>query len=255
MLKWKPDQPEPPKRLNQEVKMIFAKTESSFLPERKIKHYRLNNAEFKEEEHPRDSDGKFTETGGSGDTKGDTKRKSFTNYSEMLEYQKKEWLGKLSSDEVKAVNGFTRGNYRYMRAYQAGDKNKLEKFPEKTRQSVEKEEADFQKALDADGKFEGTVYRGMNFSTKENLNAFLKSKVITMNADSSGTIDRSIASNFASQGQFELVMEIKSKTAVSIENLSSFRQEKELILRKGTKYAVKKKKTAKGVTVVQLEEL
>ncbi len=173
----------------------------------------------------------------------------------MVKYQQKEWIPNLNDSEKKSINNFTKGDYKFIRPYQAGDITKLDKFSPEIRSRVAKETVNFQDGLNKDGLYDGTVYRGMNFSDKASLNKFLKSKTIEMESDSSSSISKETAAGFASQGRESLLLEIKSKTAVSVENLSSFRSERELILRKGSKYAVGKKTTKNGLTTVQLVEL
>lgn len=181
---------------------------------------------------------------------------TFKNYDEMLKYQQENWIPLLNKDEISAINDYTRGDFKAIRALQAGDTKKLNIFREAYKEKdFDIIETNFTKALNKDGRYEGIIYRGIHFDSKSDLNNFLKNKKIVLDADASASISQKIANEFASQGQINVILKIKSKSAISIENLSSFRQEQELILRKGSKYAVGKKIAKGNMMTVELIEI
>ena len=102
----------------------------------------------------------------------------------------------------------------------------------------------FEKALNKDGSYDGTTYRGLHGMKDRDINAILRSKEITLDADSSSSISRAVAKKFAQEDAKgdSILFRIKGKTGVDISNVVSekWAVEKEVILKKGTKYTVGK---------------
>jgi hypothetical protein len=101
----------------------------------------------------------------------------------------------------------------------------------------------FNQALDKDGNFEGTTYRGIDASEKH-FDSLQGADEITLNSSTSATTDIRVASEFAGSHQPDverpIVMEIHGKTGVDISSIvpEGHPNEKEVILRKGTIYHV-----------------
>lgn len=100
-------------------------------------------------------------------------------------------------------------------------------------------------ALDKDGSYSGQTYRGINSLSKKDALSILHSKEITLNAHSSSTKLRSKADAFAEgkSGTHSVVFTIAGKSGVDLSSINSL--EKEVILKKGTKYKVLKTATRK----------
>lgn len=98
-------------------------------------------------------------------------------------------------------------------------------------------------------KFQGEIYRGLNFSSQENLESFLNfvgnNKGIKLDAMSSFSSSKNTAQNFASgqtgtsnnPGNYGVVLHVKAnKSGVSIKKFSSLPEENEVLAPKGASY-------------------
>ncbi|MBI4739000.1 hypothetical protein HY772_05580 [Candidatus Woesearchaeota archaeon] len=113
--------------------------------------------------------------------------------------------------------------------------------------------------------FSGEVYRGMNFSSTQDRNAFLKSidDGFSLEAISSSSSDREIARLFATgEGALKdnppkghgVLFKIKNKSGVSIQNISDYPQEAEVLIPKGAKYSVRSVNRKGKIIEVELDE-
>lgn len=111
--------------------------------------------------------------------------------------------------------------------------------------------ADIYKYIEKAPKFKGEVYRGLNFSSKENLESFLSfvgnNKGIKLDTMSSFSSSKTTAQNFASgsmgtsknSGDYGVVLHVKAnKSGVSIKKFSNIPQENEVLAPKGANYRV-----------------
>lgn len=117
--------------------------------------------------------------------------------------------------------------------------------------------AKFDSALNKDGSYEGTVYRGLNNLDDESFDSIVNSKTIEMKSHSSASKDLTQAKAFTQGSKGKSVLfKIQSKTAVDIEAVSHkvWAAQKEVILKKGTAYKVTGQSKSGGVTVLHLEE-
>lgn len=98
-----------------------------------------------------------------------------------------------------------------------------------------------EQALDRAKPFQGTIYRGLNDVNSGLYDKFMTSKELTMNALSSASKSQIVASgDFASYGNYRILMKIRNRTAVDIEKIGGQRTEAEVVLRKGARYKVLK---------------
>lgn len=147
----------------------------------------------------------------------------------------------LSKDEAKRaidnINDFTGDLYDM---YRGLDKSKGTKDPEV---------AAIYKYIQKAPKFQGEIYRGLNFSSQENLASFLSfvgnNKGIRLDAMSSFSSSQRTAENFASgqtgtsnnPGNYGVVLHVKAnKSGVSIKKFSGLPAENEVLAPKGASY-------------------
>jgi hypothetical protein len=104
-------------------------------------------------------------------------------------------------------------------------------------------------ALDKDGHYLGTVYRGLHDLTDEQIKSITSAKQISWNALSSASKDETVCHRFLMSevpiGQPDkgksVLFKIQSKTGVDLEPVSSgggFAKEKEVVLKRNTTYEV-----------------
>ena len=207
---------------------------------------------FKEDEHPRGGKGtkeggKFVPKGVSG-TATEEKDKSEDKESKAKEKGRKtktttdqdvkKWKSALSERESTAILEWQYGGYEEIRKAQIGNGtpqgNKLA--------------AIFESALDKDGQFEGIVYRGIHDLTDEQITTITSSKEISFDALASASKDEEVTHHFLmsevpigvpDKGK-SVLFKIQTKTGVDLEPVSSgsFAREKEVVIRKGTKYEI-----------------
>jgi len=158
-------------------------------------------------------------------------------------------------DQRVALHGYTSEWYKPIRDCQNRNKGCTEQIRELMK--------DVQAATDRAPKYQGTVYRGMVFKTDEDLAEFVA------RAQKSGLEDKgflstskkeSVARKFAKGYSGEVkgpgvVMEIRSKSGVSIEKFSSHESEREVLLGPGAKLRVVEMTKKKGMVLLRLEEI
>jgi hypothetical protein len=156
---------------------------------------------------------------------------------------------------VDAIHQFTASEYAGLRSL---DKSKGRKDPEIDA---------IYKFLDKAPKYKGELYRGINFTTKQELESYLKfigdSKGIQLKAMSSFSSSKSIAEEFASgatgtgvgSGRYGVILHVNSnKSGASIRKFSNLPEEDEVLVPKGAKYRVTSasQRTADGKRYVDL---
>ncbi len=113
--------------------------------------------------------------------------------------------------------------------------------------------------LNTDGNYEGVTYRGLNELSDDSYSEIMNSETITMKAHSSASKDRIVAMDFATShgGGKSVLFRVQGKTGVDVSVIkgSGFEDQSEVILRRGTKYAVGGHSQLGDITVVQLKEL
>ena len=168
-----------------------------------------------------------------------------------------EWRKTITKEEKDAINFWKSNAYGDVKNYQRTGKGTV------NTKSIAKE---IEKALDRDGAFEGTIYRGLFDISPKKIEILKKSKRLTWDSLSSGTKDKKIAkriSTWSSAGNKGVIFEIKNKTGVDIGKIGILGEEKEVLMRQGAKYKVvktiEKKVTYQGLTKdilhITLEEI
>lgn len=138
--------------------------------------------------------------------------------------KREEWTKGLKSSEKQAIKSWSESGYHSIRKDEAaGKETELTK--------------NFHAALAKAPKFEGTTYRGINVAKGTPAHALFTTPGATVSFDSSASTSRSLdkAHGFSNGS---IVMRIKGKSGVSMEHISSYSTEKEIIMPKGTKYKV-----------------
>ena len=106
--------------------------------------------------------------------------------------------------------------------------------------------------------FEGVIHRGMTFKSEGDRKSFL-SKIsggYSLEAMSSFSSSRGIAEDFAGTSSNGIIFTAKNKSGASIKQLSTTKEEEEVLVPKGVKYKlVGKPKKVGGVVVVEMEEI
>ena len=106
--------------------------------------------------------------------------------------------------------------------------------------------------------FEGVIHRGMTFKSEGDRKSFL-SKIsggYSLEAMSSFSSSRGIAEDFAGTSSNGIIFTVKNKSGASIKQLSTTKEEEEVLVPKGVKYKlVGTPKKVGGVVVVEMEEI
>jgi hypothetical protein len=106
--------------------------------------------------------------------------------------------------------------------------------------------------------FNGTIYRGMRFDSKDERDQFIQnvSGGYSLEAMSSFSSSKIISKDFASRGEHGILFKVKNRSGVSIRNLSPNPDEDEVMVPKGAKYRIVGAPKKSGKTLlVELEEL
>lgn len=191
-----------------------------------------------ESQHPRDPAG--TTTGGrftSDELEGEDDIYDESDFQEELRH----WEKSLSIEEIDAIERWTKTDWTTIREYEKdGVDDALVRA--------------FNGALDKAPKYDGVVFRGLHIVSKD-----LKDKLFTVGAEvgfrasSSASRDSDVARSFAVGSR--VILQIRCKTGVSIENLSNTDEpEQEVVLRRNTRYRVVRVVKARH-TIVNLEEI
>lgn len=116
-----------------------------------------------------------------------------------------------------------------------------------------------QKVLETSPKYEGTVFRGTTFSSKESLDAHLekakKGKIFEDNGFMSTSIKRGTADLFDFGDGYGVRYEIKSKNGVAIREHSKAKGEQEILFPAKSKFFVKNIKKIGSVYIINLENI
>lgn len=151
------------------------------------------------------------------------------------------WRGSLTGNEVEAIEHWKRSGYVDMRRVQYSAPEKLSAWAPGRMAKAQARVQIMEQALDRAKPFQGTIYRGLNDVNSGLYDKFMTSKELTMNALSSASKSQIVASgDFASYGNYRILMKIRNRTAVDIEKIGGQRTEAEVVLRKGARYKVLK---------------
>ena len=148
------------------------------------------------------------------------------------------WVGSLTDGDIKAINRWT-GDTGYKQIRTAQKKGKIDGSTKA-----------FEDALNKDGSYDGTVYRGLSRLNAKQAKSLLNAKEIKFDAHSSASKHSRIAEQFASanaSNTHNVIFEIKAKTGVDIghSKLTKYPKEAEVVLKRGTKYKVGKTTSTK----------
>lgn len=169
---------------------------------------------------------------------------------------------KASRDSLRA---FSNGSDLEIRNLQRGLSTGKDDKPitPKRRKELENHIANIERYVNNAPPYRGTVYRGMSFNSDSDRKSFLDkiSGGYQLEAMSSFSSAKDIAASFAkgdggtSKGSFGVLFSVKNKSGVSIQNISDFPDEAEVLAMKGAKYKIKgtPKKSGKMI-VIELEE-
>ena len=157
----------------------------------------------------------------------------------------KKWQEALSKNEKNVIAEWQTGGYEEIRKAQIGQGN----------DSSNKLASLFESILNKDGHYKGVVYRGIHDLTDEQIDAIASAKEISFDAVSSSAKDEEATHKFLmsevpvgepDKGK-SILFKIQTKSGVDLKPVSMdfFKDENEVVLRKGTKYEVvgRKKRT------------
>lgn len=141
----------------------------------------------------------------------------------------KEWKETLTQTEQEAMRGWGSSGYIDIREFQRTGMG----LPR-----IKKYTKALESAMQKDGAYNGTTYRGLAHLDPKAMNAVRNSKVITLDATTSATKDFKIAADFArgSGKGNSIIFDIKTKTGVDYGTFSV--KESEVLLHKGASYRV-----------------
>ena len=183
-------------------------------------------------------EGRPREVGGSGEGGGNGKPTSEKPSG-------REWDDSLSESEKDHLGVWQGSGYSKIRNAEMGQGNEVD---------IERAKA-FNAALDKDGAYEGVTYRGLHDLDDASYNSIVNSTEIEWKASSSATKDKAMGEYFARGKNNNVVFRIQGKTGVDISSISELgKEEKEVILRKGTKYKVLGRADVGNYTYVNLKE-
>lgn len=161
-----------------------------------------------------------------------------------------------ANDMVRAIDYFTGDGYGEMRALQMG---KYEEPPPKER--MQKYVDDAENFIRNSPKFDGQVYRGMNFDTEAAFSQFIQANSggFELNAMSSFSATQSVAESFMEgnlPGSVKVLVSVsRNKSGASVKPFSEFPTEDEVLVPSGTKYRVKSQKREGNTVRLEWEEI
>ena len=150
--------------------------------------------------------------------------------------------------EKKSVTTYTKGNYSRINEYLRGQSYELSPDNFNT---VKELNSFMQKAP----KVKAETYRGVTFESKKGLDDFLKltdGGVFSDKGFLSTTYDKKMAESFTNSDPFSVLIKIKGKSGVTIENLSDMKNEKEILFNRNTAFKIEKTKVTGGGNRVEL---
>lgn len=199
--------------------------------------------------------GEWSSSGAGGSTGGgkpskpeskpaETPKQKPTNFSE--------WKNSLTDSEFSALEDWGGGSYTHIRKCQ--ERNECS---EETKQQIK----DIKHALETGPKYEGTVYRGLEFVNEKQRASFLsrltKNGEMTNYSFVSTSKSKKVAEEFGAIG-YGVLLRIKSKSGVELRNISPFPEEKEVLMPFGVKWkysSMKQHSSNKDMVVVEVEEV
>lgn len=157
---------------------------------------------------------------------------------------------------------FTGVSYKEIRSVQRGLKTGLTK---EQADSASDHIKNINRYIENAPPFKGEVYRGMNFTSTKERNAFLRSidGGFSLEAISSSSSDRGVARLFATgEGTLKdnppsghgVLFKINNRSGVSIQNISDYPEEREVLIPKGAKYSVRSVNRKGKIIEVELDE-
>lgn len=140
-------------------------------------------------------------------------------------------------DERESIRAFTGSAYTSIRRYEMG--SELGNVTAKERSQA------IARAFKQTPPMPGTVYRGVHSISEGTIAKMLAEDTIEMGATSSTSRSPGVANKFAgaasshySAGDYKVVLVLKAKSTIAIETISSYPEEKELLLPKEAKFKV-----------------
>ena len=150
------------------------------------------------------------------------------------------WAAELTPAEQEAFQKWQGDDYFFIRMFEQG------KFqgPPRERAELSRTWRILQAALDKAPKYKGVAYRGIYHIDDNAYWAMKNGKEIVFDATSSASRKKEVAQTFAEMGHkgHSILFKIRTKTGVELNGAASpdLADEAEIILRRGTKYRVKK---------------
>jgi len=146
----------------------------------------------------------------------------------------KEYWDNLKESEAKALTKYTGDNFSFINP-------QLRKNPSFIKNN--KDALSIQKTLKNAPKYKDTAYRGLSFDSEEKVSKFMANvkvgELMSSNSFWSSSKKMSIATGFQYDGT-KIMMKIKSKNGVDIEDISAFKAEKEVLFNYKSLFKVKK---------------
>lgn len=191
-----------------------------------------------------------------------TKKQTSATSIKEAEKNQKQWIDNtLTSNEAKAIEDWTSGDYRFINAeLRYGDKLEIHGLPDKRISEIKKNTALMEGILKESPKYEGKVYRGTKFQYENQRDEFLqglgKGDIFTDKGYMSTSYDKSVVSEFQRPGTFNVTFDINSKKGTMIDQLSRRGDEKEILLNKNSSFIIDSVlKENNGNVVVKMTEM
>jgi len=162
-----------------------------------------------------------------------------------------DWEDELNKKQLRAIDRYTGDDYTKMR-------NCLNRNVGCTK-SIRAWNRDMKEALEGAPEFEGKVYRGLSFESKEKMADFAarvqRDGELTDKGFLSTSTDIDVATGFAGEPKESVLLIIKSKRGASVKKLSAVSGESEVVLQPGAKLKlIKAGKNKFGRTLFIMEE-
>lgn len=193
-------------------------------------------------------------TGGPGGNTASPEKVGFSHDPRDYDSSTQAFKNHVTTDEQKdAVTYYTKEGYRPLNNCR--------------RRNLMCDKVDYGKAMELNKlltsapKFEGEVYRGVEFSSKEKADAFIsnfkKGGIYVDPGFMSTSTNKNIADQFKDSGNggLGISLKIKSKNGAAIKSLSDIPSENEVLFGANSKFFVKNIKTGKNGYEIELENI
>jgi len=170
----------------------------------------------------------------------------------QMEKEAKGWAMSLSQEERDALALWTGGDYSRVRGFQLGTLE-FQGLSAAEKKRVGRVFDSLLAAFNRAPKYEGTVWRGLSGLSDEVYKNFLSQDIITFKAFSSSTVSEAFGTGYV-RGLVgkNVLLEIRSKSGVLIQNVSIFEGEREVLFAAGSRFRKVSMKDKKKTFLVDL---